>query len=52
MTKIYQWIVLVKELLDQDTLITKLKAQEHLARKYEEEEAKQEEAHVDLSELD
>ena len=49
----YQWSVLVKELLDQDTLITKLKAQEYLARKYEEEEeSEKKEAHVDLSELD
>ena len=29
MTKIYIWIVLAKELLDQKTLLTKLKAQEY-----------------------
>lgn len=56
MTKTYCWIVLVIELLDQDKSITKLKAQEFLAQKYEGQEAQEAEptkvTYLDLCELD
>ena len=52
MTKIYVWIVIVRELLDHSVLIAKLRAQEYLSLKYEEQEAEaSKSAEVNLFEL-